>query len=225
MTAALDPYVRTLMSGSYQYWFNRETVTLKSEGANATTSYTVPNAKRFKIDTQDVPVQHQAIFLKDGLTWIIPAATLPSGCIPKPMDKISPSTGEEYTIQTQDKNQYGSWYRCITLNLRLALGFRDTLSFKRPVFTNVGGHKSVSSYTPIASSLPGKVIETGRQYESSRNGKRQNVKAYEIHIQSLVEWNPDDHIEDQDGKKYTLVGSGVPGTIDNYLIYTAEAVN
>jgi len=212
----------SIIAGSYQYWQNRESVTLTSVGKTSNVTHSLGNCKRFDTDISDLPPQHQGIFTKAGLTWLLPVAIL-GGVTPKPMDTITDAGGIVYTIQSSNQNGWKNWFKCVSLDLNFAFGFANTLTFQRPVYTNVGGAKKITSYTTVQSGVSGLVIETGRDLKNF-NAKAMSYESYDLHIQSLIVWRPDDQVVDENGVVYQINSSGIPGTIDNYLIYQMERV-
>lgn len=219
----LEDIVRDTTRTSYQYWTGTKTVTLKSDAAGGATTHTVTYAKPFVFSKDDVPVQHQGLFLKGGLKWVLPWETVPAQARPiKPRDIIV-SDGVEYTVLSVDTSQYGSWYRCQTLNLAIALGYTDTLTLSRATWNTAGGVRTPTAWAAVGTTFPGKIVEIGRGIED-RNERGSIVRKYEIHCQEIRDWQPNDRILDQNGNAYTLNETSAPGLLDQYVIYTAERV-
>jgi hypothetical protein len=211
----------TFLATSYQYWPNRKTVRLQSAGGG---SSSVPNARSFSLSESNLPAQMQGKSIKGAMRWIFHATQLATGIRPKLMDVITDTDGLTYTVQTVEENSYGTCYDITALNLKYAFGFTNTLSIRRPAATKSGGVKTATTFTVIASGIEGLVIPTGKQVEE-KNGRRTKTGQFDIHMVSQYEWRPDDQIQDETGQIYQILSSGVPGTIDNYLIYAAEVVN
>lgn len=217
-------YISTFLKGARQYWPNKKTVTLTVVGPSSNTNYTVANVRSFNVDLRDLPPQRQGIFTKGALQWWFQEQVLPTGIVPKPMDTVTDTNGVIYTLQDLEYQSYNATYYCNGLDLKFALGFNDVLKIQRPTYTNVGGQQKISGYTDLAASIPGLVIETGRVFEE-KIGKRATTRNYDIHMQSLYAWHPTDRIVDQNNVIYQIIQSGVPGTIDNYLVYGCEIVS
>lgn len=182
------------------------------------------NVRSFALSETNLPAQMQGRSIKGALRWIMPAAMFPTGTAPKMMDQITDTDGLVYTLQTVETQSYETLYDCTSLNLKYAFGFNNTLAIRRPDTTKAGGVKTVTGWTTIASGIEGLVIQTQKAFEE-KNGRRSTTARFDIHMVSLYAWKPDDQIIDEAGQVYQILESGVPGTIDNYLIYLAEIVN
>lgn len=221
--ADLAASISSAILNSYQYWQNRESLTLTAVGPSSNTTATLPDCKRFTVNIKDLPAQLQGIYLSSGIMFSVPITRLPSGVTPKVMDRLTDAGGTVWTIQSLDKTGWNSRFDCTCLNLSLALGFANTLTFRRPTYTTVGGIKKISGYSTLASGLSGKVTLLSSEFAEVLN-KRQTKKTYEIHVQSAVNWQPDDQVLDESNTVYQLLDSGTPGLIDRYQVYRAEII-
>ena len=239
--------VASWLSGSWQYWHNRETVTLvQSNGLGSSPEATVgvdgnpgeqpahavtnpesvvTDCKRFDVNQRDVPSVKTGGYTSFDLVWIIPKAKLPTGVAPKPGDIVRDAGMAEYTVLDSFQNGWKTWYRLTTRNLTLAYGLSDTLVFSRPNYQNAGGTRLVTSYTTLASGIPGKVISTGGSYEPDLIGKRQFRDAIEVHSARWIDMMPGYRITDQTGGIYQVVSMGPPYQLDMLTQYTCERVH
>lgn len=244
--------VASILSNSWQWWQNRESVTLIRAGwdteyplnANdfdsigfsgnaedllvysSTTElrYTVNDVKRFEINIQDIPPQKQGGYLGHDLLWIIPSVKMPAGVIPKVADAIMTSNGDEYVVQDVFQNGWKNWYRLNTRNLVLAYGLSDLISFWRPSYTNQGGTRSITQYLPVWENLPAKIVEAGDDFAADLLGKRQVRQKYEIHSSKFFRWLPGDQIRDNKGNIFQIISNTAVNTITNYNQYNCEKV-
>lgn len=240
--------VAAWLAGSWQYWQNRETVTLVLSTGQETPAeavvgtdgnpgeqppdpvvldaeYTIQECKRFDVNQRDVPTIKTGGYTSFDLVWILPKAKMPTGVAPKPGDIIRDAESVEYTVLDSFQNGWKTWYRLNTRNLTLAYGLSDTLEFSRPIYSNAGGTKRVSSYATLASGIPGKVLETGGSYESDLLGKRQFRDSIEIHSSRWVDLYPGDRITDQNGNIFQVTVVGIPYQLDMLTQYTCERIH
>lgn len=244
--------VASILSGSWQWWQNRESVTLIKAGEDVTypllandsdaftfdgdsndiivysgTSelrYTINDVKRFEVNIQDIPPQKQGGYLGYDLLWIIPKVKMPAGVTPEVADSILTPSGDEYVIQDVFQNGWKNWYRLNTRNLVLAYGLSDLISFWRPSYTNSGGTRSIASYIPVWTNLPGKIVEAGDDFAADLLGKRQVRQRYEIHSSKFFRWQPGDQIRDNNGNIFQILSNTAVNVITNYNQYNCEKV-
>jgi hypothetical protein len=110
MSVAITAAVQGILSTSYVWWQNTETVTLTVAGTSPEQSHTVTNSKRFDVSDRDLPAQKQGGLVAFDLVWLLPVATL-GGVVPKVADIVTPSSGIEYTIQDLNQNGWRTWFK------------------------------------------------------------------------------------------------------------------
>ena len=223
MSVAITAAVQGILSTSYVWWQNTESVTLTVAGSAPEQSYTVTNCKRFDVSDRDLPAQKQGGLVAFDLVWLLPVATL-GGVVPKVADIITPSSGVEFTIQDLNQNGWRTWFKATARNLKLALGLSDLIGFWRPNYSNAGGTRSIAGYVPFMLAIPAKIVEIGDDYSPDLLGKRQAKQRYEIHSAKFVRWEPGDQIRDQNGTIFQIVGSTTPNTIDSLNLFTCERI-
>ena len=76
MSVAITAAVQGILSTSYVWWQNTESVTLTVAGSEPEQSYTVTNCKRFDVSDRDLPAQKQGGLVAFDLVWLLPVATL-----------------------------------------------------------------------------------------------------------------------------------------------------
>lgn len=216
--------IKPIIEDSWQWWANRETITLTINGDESAPSYLIEDTKRFDVTKQDIPSQKQGGLVGFDYVWIIPSIKLPESITPKISDIITPQEGGEYVIQNVMLNGWKNWHRVTVRNLVLALGLSDKISFNRPIYTNSGGTRKISSYSVIRNNVPAKIVQVAGDIADDLLGKRQNRERYEIHSSWFVPWQPGDQVKDQNGFVYQIVGNSTPNTIDSYNLYVVERV-
>jgi hypothetical protein len=221
----INTSVGSLLAGSWQFWHNRETITLVVVGRTSDLEYTVDDCKRFEITKRDIPTQRTGAFTGHDLVWIIPTGKVPGFVVPKVADRVRDAAGTEYTVLDTFRNGWQNWDRLVTRNLVFAYDLRDTISHWRAANTqDTGGGRVAGTYTEVKSGVPAKVQEVTSAREDLL-GKRQARRTYEIHCGQMIDWRPTDQIRDQNGLVYQITAGSAPGTIDTAdIVLTVERI-
>ncbi len=145
-------------SQEYLVWDNREAVTFRSRGTNASQDFPISDAKRRAPTYKELAASNGAYTGQD-LVWLIPATLAPaytSRSAPKPGDKVVSAEATWTALEVALNNLKSTW-RLVTRNLVLAYDLRDTVDIERATVTYDAAGGPLRTFAAVYSALACKV--------------------------------------------------------------------
>lgn len=125
-----------LTAGDWRYWPEREDVTLRARtavGVYDSHPLAAPGgaAKRRAITWKELTASAGAYTSRDR-AWLIPAANLPAGVVPRPGDQVRDASDVDWTVGEVAVGKFGQTYRCVCRALAVVHELSATGVLLRP---------------------------------------------------------------------------------------------
>jgi hypothetical protein len=202
MTLTLD------VSGDWSVWDGVEQVTVYPTPRNDLTFFPVSNALGRSLTFAEV-APSGGVYTRNDRVWLLPVATSQALTAEFPLVPgfaVVDGTGSTWTVLEVGLNTLKSHWRCVTRNLVLAAGLRDTVTIIRPRVTyGPSGSPAYdwSNATAIVTDLPARVQPTAGNVEAV-NDIESMTKEYRVTLAQEVSVRAFDRVDWRDA-------AGIPG--------------
>lgn len=176
--------------------------------AGETGDYLYP-VKRRAVNQRE-QVASGGVYTGADLVWLLPAAVIPAGLIPKPADVIVDDEGTRWTALSVERNKNRQTWRLTTRNLALAHQLDHTIDIQRAdLGTDAAG--GLVRFWPDSSPSGGSTpyagisarVQLKTKEEVDQRGMRGFKETYEVTVDRQVKLTTNDRI------KWTLAGDMV----------------
>ena len=203
--------IRGSILNDWQYWSDREPVTLLTHTKVSDVSHPLASAKRRALTYRELSAAN-GVYTGQDLVWLLPAAVLPSGVVPKMADVIRDSTGTPWTVLEAALNTLQTYWRLTTRDRVLAYGLRDTISVWRPTNAASPAGDRTPKYKPLYLNVQAR-IQPQAQDATDRLGKRFLSERFQIYVERDLGVEINDQVRDGTGKIYQITGYEDPSQV------------
>ncbi len=142
-----------MTAGDWRYWPEREDVTLRARTAlgvydSHPLTATGGAVKRRAITWKEMTASAGAYTSRDR-AWLIPAANLPVGVVPRPGDQVRDASDVDWTVGEVAVGKFGQTYRCVCRALAVVNELSASGRLLRPDATTDAAGRPAPNYSQV----------------------------------------------------------------------------
>ena len=180
-------------SRDYLTWDNTEAVTYQSRRAAGGPKAPIPVAKRRPLKKHELSASG-GVYTGLDRVWIVPAALLPPGVVPKPADVLTDAKGTPWTVLEAAAAKTDQTWRLTSRDLVLAYDLRDMVNVERAAISYDAAGAAIKAF-PTGSPSGGQVLYAGLPARvqlltgeiAEERGIRGTERAYDVIVGGQVD--------------------------------------
>lgn len=146
-----------MTAGDWRYWPEREDATLRARTAigvydSHPLTATGGAVKRRAITWKELTASGGAYTSRDR-AWLIPAANLPVGVVPRPGDQVRDATDVDWTVGEVAVGKFGNTYRCVCRALAVVNELSASARLLRPDSATDAAGRLAPNYAAVGAAV------------------------------------------------------------------------